>query len=71
MVPRPKGKQVVGSKFIYIVNHVVDESMDKYKARFMTQGFSQKEGEGYEETFSLVAIYTSIRVVISIAAEMG
>ena len=29
--------------------------MDKYKARFMEKGFSQKEGIDYEETFALVA----------------
>jgi hypothetical protein len=34
-------------------------------------GFSQVEGVDYDETFSLVARYTSIKAVISIAAEMG
>ena len=29
------------------------------------------EGVDYEETFALVARYTSIRSIISIAAEMG
>ena len=34
-------------------------------------GFSQVEGVDYDETFSLVARYTSIRSMISIATEMG
>jgi hypothetical protein len=34
-------------------------------------GFSQVEGVDYDETFAPVARYTSIRVVISIAVEMG
>ena len=37
----------------------------------MENGFSQKEGIDYEETFAPVARYTSIRVVISLAAQMG
>ena len=37
----------------------------------MAKGFSQKEGLNYDETFALVARYTSIRVVISLAVEMG
>ena len=37
----------------------------------MTRGFSQVEGVDYEETFAPVARYTSIRSIISIAAEMG
>ena len=57
VVPRPQGKKVVGSKWIYKVKHAVDESVEKYKARFVEKGFSQKEGIDYEETFTLVARY--------------
>jgi hypothetical protein len=45
--------------------------MNKYKARFIARGFSQKEGEDYDKTFSLVSIYTSIRAIISLIASMG
>jgi hypothetical protein len=38
--------------------------------RFVVRGFSQKEGVDYEETFSSMARYASIRVVISIASIM-
>ena len=37
----------------------------------MDRGFSQIEGVDYDETFAPVAWYTSIRSLISIAAEMG
>ena len=37
----------------------------------MAKEFSQKEGIDYEETFTLVARYFSIRTIISPAAEMG
>jgi hypothetical protein len=43
----------------------------KYKAIFVARGFSQQEGEDYDETFSPVARYTSIRAIISLAASMG
>ena len=36
----------------------------------MAHGFSQKEGIYYEETFSPVARYTSIRSVLALAAVM-
>ena len=49
----------------------MDGSIDKYKARFMARGFSQKEGEDYDETFALVARYTSIRSIMSLATSMG
>ena len=70
VVPRPEGKSVVTSKWIYKIKHAADDSVEKFKARFVARGFSQIEGVDYEETFAPVARYTSIRTVISIAAEM-
>jgi hypothetical protein len=52
VVPRLEGKSVVTSKWIYKIKHVVDDIIDKYKARFVARGFSQKEGEDYDETFA-------------------
>ena len=34
IVPRPVGKSVVGSRWIYKVKKVADGSVEKYKARF-------------------------------------
>ena len=45
-------------------------NIEKYKERFVACGFSQKEGIDYEETFALVARYTSIRSVLALAAVM-
>ena len=40
VVPRPNGKSVVTSKWIFKIKHVADGSIDKYKARFVARGFS-------------------------------
>ena len=71
VVPRPKGKKVVGSRWIYKVKHAADGSVQKYKVCFVSKGFSQKEGINDEETFAPVARYSSIRTIISLATEMG
>jgi hypothetical protein len=71
IVPRPKERSVVTSKWVYKIKHAADGSMDKYKARFVARGFSQKEGEDYDETFAPVARYTSIRAIISLVTSMG
>jgi hypothetical protein len=71
IVPRHEGKSVVTSQSIFKVKHVADGSVEKYKARFVARGFSQKEGVDYQETFAPVARYASIREIISIASEMG
>ena len=44
VVPRPKEKSVVTSKWLYKIKHAADGSIEKYKARFVTRGFTQKEG---------------------------
>ena len=70
IVPKPENKSVVSSKWIYKTKHVTDGSIEKYKERFVARGFSQKEGINYEETFSLVARYTSIRTIMALASMM-
>ena len=62
---------MVGSRWIYKVKHVADESLEKYKERFVAKGFSHKEGIDYEETFTPIAKYSSIQTIISLAAVMG
>ena len=70
IVPKPKDKSVVSSKWIYKIKHAMDGSIEKYKARFVARGFSQKEGIDYEETFALVARYTSIGAIMALASMM-
>ena len=40
IVPRPEGKSVVGSRWIYKVKQVADGIVEKYKAKFVARGFS-------------------------------
>jgi hypothetical protein len=70
VVPRPKNKDVVSSKWIYKIKHPVEKTIEKHKARFVTRGFSQKEGIDYEETFAHVYKYTSIRTIITLSSKM-
>jgi hypothetical protein len=71
IVSRPEGKSVIDSRWLYKVKHATDGSIEKYKAKFIARGFSQREGVDYEETFALVARYTSIRTIMSLASIFG
>jgi hypothetical protein len=70
VVLRLKEKTVVSCKWIYNTKHSIDGNVEKYKARFVACGFSQKEGINYEETFSHMARYTSIRDILAMDEVM-
>ena len=40
VVPKPEGKLVVTSKWLYKIKHAADGSIEKFKARFVACGFS-------------------------------
>jgi hypothetical protein len=70
IVPRSNSKDLVSSRWLFKIKHATDGSIEKYKARFVARGFSQKEGIDYEETFAPISIYTLIRTIIALAAKM-
>jgi histone deacetylase 1/2 len=71
LVPRPKGKNIVGCKWVYKVKQKADGSIDRYKARLVAEGFKQRYGVDYEETFSPVVKAATIRIILSIAVSRG
>lgn len=63
----PPGKNVIGCKWVFRVKENVDGSLNKYKARLVAKGFHQQQGQGFNETFSLVIKPVTIRTILKMA----
>ena len=69
VVPLPKGRKAIGCRWVFRVKENQNGEVERFKARMVAKGFSQKYGIDYEETFAPVAKFTSIRTVLSMAAK--
>jgi hypothetical protein len=55
LVPRPKNKNVIGTKCVFINKLNEDGEVTRNKARLVCKGYAQVEGIDFEETFPPVA----------------
>ena len=69
LVPRPKDKNVIGTKWVFINKLDENGQVTQNKARLVCKGYPQIEGIDFEETFTPVARMESIRAILSYACS--
>lgn len=63
----PKGRKAIQNKWVFKIKRDAAGNISKYKARLVAKGFSQRPGIDFNETFSPVIRYDSIRYLLALA----
>nr|KAJ0186845.1 hypothetical protein LSAT_V11C900480300 [Lactuca sativa] len=71
LVPRPSGKTITGTRWVYRNKVDKDRIITRNKARLVAQGFTQIESIDYGETFAPVARIEAIRLFLTYASYMN
>nr|GEZ82495.1 hypothetical protein [Tanacetum cinerariifolium] len=69
LVPRPEGKSVIKTKWIFKNKKDESSMVIRNKARLVSVGYSQQEGIDYDETFAPVARIKAIRLFLAYVAH--
>eukprot|EP00253_Pinus_taeda_P004890 PITA_04890 len=68
LVPRPKDKNVIGTKWIFKNKLNENGEVIRNKARLVCKGYAQQEGIHFEETFAPVARLEAIRMSLALSS---
>jgi hypothetical protein len=68
LVQLPAGRKAIGSKWVFKIKRNADGSVECFKARLVAQGFSQRPGVDFTETFAPTTKWAALRTVFALAA---
>ena len=71
VIPKPAGRNIVASRWVYKGKGNAQGEVERYKARLVAKGFSQILGHNYDEIFTPMVHYNSLRLLLALSACKG
>jgi hypothetical protein len=67
----PEGAKVLPTMWVFKIKRYPDGRVRRFKARLVVRGDFQVEGEDYDEKYAPVVPWSTVRLMLSIAASQG
>ena len=68
LVQLPPGRKAIGSRWVFKVKKNADGSIERHKGRVVAQGYSQRPGFDFTETFAPTPKWAALRAILALAA---
>jgi Reverse transcriptase (RNA-dependent DNA polymerase) len=65
----PPRAYIIGCRVVFDLKFTPNSIVDRFKARLVAQGFSQRVGEDFTETFSPTIRAESLRLLLALAVS--
>jgi hypothetical protein len=67
----PVGATLIKGRWVFKIKFDVNGKPERFKARWVVRGFTQKAGIDYDETYAAVVKPVSLKIILALAAHYG